>query len=249
MEKIKLKRLAIILGIMLAIAVQIIFNTYDKEEEILCDVFANSNAISNLGEFIITGEIQDEYMTDDDVRGMLKYIAKLAGVENKSCTISKKEGKWHLEGEEDFVKVVIDTDRFNEENLPLIKIEAESKNENGIVDNKMLFKIRSLINDSFAEMNIEKLDDSIILKGCYMGRLNNQFIDENTEKMYRIMEGKEIKQKNINGIYYSYGYTDKICEYVDVDSGKININIVYTYDEEMNVTWIYLGSPIINIDY
>lgn len=50
-------------------------------------------------------------------------------------------------------------------------------------------------------------------------------------------------------MYSIYAYTSGIDDYVAIGSEKINVNIVFNYDEENNVTYIHAGSPIINYDY
>lgn len=50
-------------------------------------------------------------------------------------------------------------------------------------------------------------------------------------------------------MYSMYGYTKDIDDYVAVGSRKINVNVVFTYNEEENVTYVHFGSPIINYDY
>ena len=256
MGKKYIKRLLIALGVMLGIALQIIVNTYDKDEKILCSVFANSNVISTQGELIVQGEISDKYMTDQDIEEMLKYIAKQVGISGEKCLINNKEGKWHLEGEEERISLVIDTDKFNEivPALVSIKVENGSKDDaqnktNNTDDNESLLNIRKKLNEFFENIKVENVENSLILKGCYMGRLSDKFISENAEKMYNQLEGEIKYEEYRDGIFYSYGYTDKIEEYIISENEKININIVYTYDETANQTWIYLGSPIINIDY
>lgn len=247
MEKKYIKKLLILLGLMFGISIQIIVNTYTKDEKILCSVFAGSNVVSAQGELMLQGRISKQYMTEKDIEEMLKYIAKLAGVEKSK--VDNNEGMWHLEGECKGIKLTIDTDKFNEAESALIRIKIFWGNKEEVYNSETLINIRREINKFFLSVDIEKLEDNLILKGCYMGKLSNQFINDNTNKMYKELEGDEITKEYSDGVFFSYGYTDKIEEYIITESNKININIVYTYDEETNQTWIYLGSPIINIDY
>lgn len=50
-------------------------------------------------------------------------------------------------------------------------------------------------------------------------------------------------------LYSLYAYTPEIRDYVAIGKNRINVNVVYTYNAEENVTCIHVGSPIINYDY
>ena len=50
-------------------------------------------------------------------------------------------------------------------------------------------------------------------------------------------------------IHSIYAYTDSIKDYVAIGKDRINVNVVFTYDEEENATLLHIGSPIINYDY
>ena len=49
--------------------------------------------------------------------------------------------------------------------------------------------------------------------------------------------------------YCIYAYTKSLGEYMVIGNNKINVNIVYSYDEENNLTTLHVASPIVNYDY
>ena len=52
-----------------------------------------------------------------------------------------------------------------------------------------------------------------------------------------------------DSIYTVYGYCGKIEEYVVFGSTKTNINVAITYDEQNNLTRVYMATPIISTEY
>lgn len=69
------------------------------------------------------------------------------------------------------------------------------------------------------------------------------------EKIFDNEEYIDVKEDENLIMYSIYAYTPEIDDYVAIGSEKINVNIVFSYDEVNNVTIIHAGSPIINYDY
>ena len=69
------------------------------------------------------------------------------------------------------------------------------------------------------------------------------------EKIFDNEEQVGIREDKNLIMYSIYAYTPEIDDYVAIGSEKINVNIVFSYDEVNNVTIIHAGSPIINYDY
>lgn len=69
------------------------------------------------------------------------------------------------------------------------------------------------------------------------------------EKIFDNEENVGIWENKDLIMYSIYAYSPEIEDYVAIGSEKINVNIVFNYDEENNVTYIHAGSPIINYDY
>ncbi len=64
-----------------------------------------------------------------------------------------------------------------------------------------------------------------------------------------LQDTERTAENNGHPLYSIYAYTSGINDYVAIGKNKININVVFTYSEDENVTYIHIGSPIINYDY
>ncbi len=241
-ENIRRKLLAVI-GIILAIALQIIFNTYGKDDNPICEVFADVGTISSCGNINIYAACKTGYMTNEDFERLLEYIAGRADFLREDFIIEKVEKGYKLTGNKNNLKLIssvtTDVDKY------YLKIDLEHK---GVVGNKLLDIRREYIN-LCEKQNMEIITNSLVLKGEYPGCLTNTFLEENTRKIYKKMSVYDYSTHMEEGMYITYGFSPRIQESIIVDKERVNINVVYTYDEERNVTNIYMACPLINTDY
>lgn len=68
------------------------------------------------------------------------------------------------------------------------------------------------------------------------------------KEVFHNEEAISVEGENMS-LYSMYAYTPGIEDYVAVGNEKINVNIVFSYDEINHVTYVHIGSPIINYDY
>ncbi len=50
-------------------------------------------------------------------------------------------------------------------------------------------------------------------------------------------------------LYSFYAYSEEISDYVSVGMNKMNVNIAFSYNSDNHVTYVNIGSPIVNYDY
>lgn len=67
-----------------------------------------------------------------------------------------------------------------------------------------------------------------------------------------ILEAAGAKQVDVlkeNGLYTIYGYTKQEKSYVTLNGKKVNLQIVITYDEAHDKSYLKIGIPIVNSSY
>ena len=92
-------------------------------------------------------------------------------------------------------------------------------------------------------------DISLNLVGSIDGELNNTEKNSITDKIMQEMNAEVITGNRSESIYTIYGYSEDIADYVVFGSTKTNVNIAISYDEEEDMTKIYMSTPIINEDF
>lgn len=117
-------------------------------------------------------------------------------------------------------------------------------------------KSSNTVNGEKAANKDEEVSTSIISQNLYMvikGKIYGE-IDKGQENkiakgILKSFRAKEIFNGQNDEHMNVYGYTEILSDYVAIGSDKININIAFSYDEKENITYVYVGSPIVNYDY
>ena len=99
--------------------------------------------------------------------------------------------------------------------------------------------------------------ENISVSKCYDGKFTKEEKKKLLKQLVKSVDGEildieynldtyDINGKNITRVF---GYSRNLGNSSIYKGNKVNFNIILTYLEEDNKTNIYLGSPIVNIDY
>ncbi len=69
------------------------------------------------------------------------------------------------------------------------------------------------------------------------------------EDIFKAVKARKVDDIMSNGICTVYGYTRSEENYLTLNGKKVNIQIVLTYDEDKDTTYIKIGMPIVNSSY
>ena len=72
---------------------------------------------------------------------------------------------------------------------------------------------------------------------------------ELVDELFEMVGAKQVDKIWENDIYTVYGYTDLEDSYLLLNEKKVNMQIVMSYDEAENITYIKVGMPIVNTSY
>lgn len=89
----------------------------------------------------------------------------------------------------------------------------------------------------------------MVIKGKIYGEIDKEQENKIAKGILKSFQAKEIFNGQNNEHMNVYGYTEILQDYVAIGSEKININVAFSYDEQENITYVYIGSPIVNYDY
>lgn len=97
----------------------------------------------------------------------------------------------------------------------------------------------------------EKMDNNIymVIKGKVYGEIDKDEEKRIAKEILDNFQAKEVFTGDDNENVNVYGYGTLFNEYVAIGSEKININVTFSYNEDENITYVYIGSPIVNYDY
>ncbi len=90
---------------------------------------------------------------------------------------------------------------------------------------------------------------TVNLVGEMEGELSAGVKDMIVDGMLKNINAKVVVQNRDDELYTVYAYDDDIKEYVKLGRNKVNVNLSIAYNEERDVTMVYLSTPINNQDY
>ncbi len=260
-NKQKLKKARILLYVILlawvGVGVQMIVNYAYHDESKIINAFSGAEPKVVQSKLTLVGKFGDKYMTTTDKNNMIDYITGKLNIENSldkeevdgsttTAVVAKKEG---TNANAEIEVISIDS-----------KEEGSAKKTNQYVyttielyeDISRILEYKKIVDDTYDDLGLKEKDASVMLQGTYDKKLlldeKNAIADEMLEKLQAKIV-KENRTEEKGSVYTIYAYTPLIEDYITVNNSRVNVNIVYTYDESDDITTLYVATPILNTDY
>lgn len=236
-------------------------NAENNVEKILLNNQINTTE-SEVDAFFYYGPM---YLSDESCRELADGIAGQLGItteyeyvrnynENGSVAVL------HKAGNRSDVQILINTveeqeneNMISQKQYIQIKVKIDNSISSGIYFKQ---KVSDIIGKLSAENreninpdDITKNAVTMSIRGSKKGTMN--IVDEKNlgEALLKGVGADKVFENVGDHSYSVYGYSDTIEEYVAIGKNKMNVNIVYSYDEDNDITTIHLASPIVNYDY
>lgn len=245
-KKVKMSLLILVWGI---VAVQMFVNY--KEQEKSKQVVS---AFSVMDE-VVTGETIKGYgyfgtmeISDEMKKNMLENMALKMGIQD-GYTFSQGQGtdyeKMILTKEGKYAtttcQVISLLGGEQPEQYILVQVEtmAEVDDAFGLYERvKRLFEEIEVSSQVSMEVEMEQ-----------QGNLWNENGDSYVEQVFALADAKEVDRIEENDIYTVYGYSKAEDNYLMLQEEKVNVQIVMSYDEAEDKTYIKVGIPMVNSSY
>lgn len=216
--------------------------------------FAERNYLSTNGVVSVYADYGNKYMSVEDKEAMVKKLATAVGIDEDIKLVSKRE-----ERDDGYIATTSYSTYNNYSTTDIRIVTVESEGEAGIIyleqyilmeisiDNSVESAVyyQEKLEDAFKEMKID-VDVTLSLKGCVQGTLSKSKKNAICESIIKDLNGEIVIGGESDEIYTIYGYTEDIEDYVLNGTIKTNITIMISYDNVSDVTWIEVGTPIIN---
>lgn len=118
-------------------------------------------------------------------------------------------------------------------------------------DENAASKLFRKIQNVYHEIGVEQQNVNMEIITKKKGNLENESdLRENEVKdIFKKWDAKEVKTIDNEDMHTVYGYTSQMNEYTFVEGKKANVQIVFSYVEAENKTYIKIGIPIVNSSY
>ena len=70
-----------------------------------------------------------------------------------------------------------------------------------------------------------------------------------TDEVFELIEAEKIDSITENDLFTVYGYTKLEDSYLKMNGKKVNVQVVMSYDEQEDKTYMKIGVPIVNTSY
>lgn len=248
------KKIIVFLMFLWLIAFARIFIPEAKEEGLdIVTTFSNEKFMYTDSILKAEGSMGNKYYTDDERKELLEQIAKNVGLtEGYDIEVERTENQT--------TGTLIKTAKNAVTTIKMVTIETVKTQNLMILKNYLYINIEisnSLESAVYYKEKVKSIyenmgivaDITLNLVGSIEGGLNNTEKNNITDEIMKKLKAKVVTGNRDDSIYTVYGYCGKIEEYVVFGSTKTNINVAITYDEQNNLTRVYMATPIISTEY
>lgn len=107
--------------------------------------------------------------------------------------------------------------------------------------------------EKVVERAVNKFIKGARVTSCIIGRYENEVPDRDRDGIIASVldsaDATEVERSVYDGMLSISAYTSKIGEHVEMGRNKINLNVAMRYNSYEDRTYIWLGSPIISVEY
>ena len=227
---------------------------FNKEDEgAVVEVFGRIDCDRIQSCFSAQGTLQYDYLTGNEQVSLLEEMAKQIGITKNYEIITENEDNNRI------VKLEKQSDSASVD-MKIITYEVEV--EDNVVQTRQYFSMDLYLYEYIEEIVVLKQEIEKVLKKspfeCNVGlefeaRFNGDLSLKEKNKLSKWyldeIDAKIISDEKNSEIYTIYAYTDYIRNYEIVNNNAVNVNIVFNYDEENNITWFHMATPYLLGEY
>ena len=216
--------------------------------------FATEDYLATNGVVEVYADYGNKYLSEDDKGKIITRLAEAIGIKDGIELQSKREEQ---DGKYTSTTSFSTSTNYSDTDIRIVTIESENTGDMMYLEQYILMEVS--IDDSIESVvyyhdKIENMledmkiaaDVSLSLKGCVQGTLSNSKKNQICEKLIDDLNGTLVIGGENDSIYTVYAYSNDIDDYVINGSVKSNINIMITYDKNQDISWIQVGTPILN---
>lgn len=223
------------------------------DEEAVVEAFGQINCQSMESSFHVSGSLKSDYLTADEQQKLLEKIANGIGITQNYEILKENNSRSRT------VKLEKNSDCADVE-MKIMTYEDEV--EDNVIQTRQYVEIELNMYKHTEEILVLKKEIEKVMKDtpfdCDVGlefeaefnrelsiaeknRLSKQFLDNISANL--------VSEEKSEEIYTIYAYTELISDYEAVDGNAVNVNLVFSYDEDENITSFYMATPYLLGEY
>lgn len=248
----KKSKIYLLVLIWAAALLQLVINNSINREKMMVEQVM-SQGVENLmeGSTKAYAYYGDQELTDSAKEEMAKSLAKKLGI-----TTGYEVN--HTDSYNGRTTILTKLGQYGDTTIKVISLNVKDDYDQSTVENYVMVEIklkgayaRSTSNycDTLKEMYEElgmNPTTNIYLCSQEKGQLVSSEQQHIVDDFMKNMNAKSVKKVEFDETYLIYGYSKSIEEYVYQNEEKVNVNVVFDYDQEEDVTYIHMGIPFVD---
>lgn len=250
----KIKMTIYILGVLwTAVVMQLAVNSFFRPDSNLLEAFSNANSQISEYEMEVIAQYGNGFFSEEDKKACIQHIANELNLQLEDIIVSNEEDRdivyMEKKGKnaETLIKIVSiqneDDSGLNSESSYIIVRLTLYRNLDSIL------AYRDLLENIFEEMSITEIQTTMQLSSKINGKLTLDEMNTIGNRMIDNLQGKIVYENRSQELFTLYAYSGLLEEYITSLGSKINIHVAIDYDEEDDITNVYLGTPVIHGGY
>jgi hypothetical protein len=218
-----------------------------SDNDQIVTAFAASNVKLAESKLEITAEWKEKRLSEEEIEKLLLDIAEKIGFPGEYkvyCENRNNQIIHYIKIQKNDLKAVIEL--ITEEGSKKIYGYMELSISDQMKD---ILSYKTIAEHAYLVMGARDVQTILKFYGEYPGQLSYKKQNQEVKHLFHNLKAQVVSQINEDGIYTVYGYTKVVKDYMRVFRHKINLNVAFSYNEEQNITNLYLATPIISGDY
>lgn len=220
----------------------------------MTEVFAEANTKLSESTLEIIAEYGDEFLTIEDKKELLRYLAAGIGLtleddisvieeKDRQAVVYQKQAKQA----ETVLKCVTlgENDTKEAARTHYLFIRICIYQDTGEYLSSYQKRVRTLL----TKLGAKEQNCTVQFAGNFAGKLTVAQLNEISDRLLASLEANVVCENRTEELYTVYGYVKGQKHSITVDGKKINVQIAASYEEEKDRTKIYLATPIISGDW
>ena len=233
------------------IALTLAFN--QENEEAVAQTFGAINCAQMEGSFLAKGTLKEDYLTGKEQEQLLRDLAEEIGITSECEILEERKNNTRS----------ITLNKQSMAALVEMKIMThEVEVEDDVIQTQQYFSMSLSLKEYVTEIVLLKeeienvleqypfeCDYSMEFQADFSGELSMAEKNKLSRWYLDEINADIINSNKTPELYTIYAYTDYIRDYELVDSKAVNVNLVFSYDEEENYTHFYMATPYMLEEY
>ncbi|AGB20142.1 YwmB family TATA-box binding protein [Thermoanaerobacterium thermosaccharolyticum] len=225
------------------------FSAKSNDIAVLENSFEKSGASYEYANINAWSKLNSKFTSISEMNMIVEKIIKSMGIDDKKVKVSKLD-------QDNFRQYDAEYDTGNKKvSIVMQSVKNEVDNETYILIDEYLLKgNKDVIGENekiikaYSKLSLTP-EIATCLVGAYKGLLNKGKISSILEEVMKDTNAVKVEGLNDENLVSISAHTNKIKEYIEMGSEKINLNVALRYSSFDDKTYIWIATPIIAIEY